>query len=114
MDSLGKSVEEYNLPYKAGYHIFHRGINTKFKVSQFQRWKISKMADDDGYKILVSDKEVSIKGVPEYLLKDLFSRKTFTGKDIINLLPDYDWEIDIMPMLSKLVSERVIFVESGL
>ena len=43
-----------------------------------------------------------------------FSRERFTGKDIINLLPDYDWEIDIMPMLSKLVSERVIFVESGI
>ena len=46
-------------------------------------------------------------------MKKLFSRETFTGKDIINLLPEYDWEIDIMPMLSKLVSERVIFVESG-
>ena len=71
------------------------------------------MADDDEYKILVSGKEVSIRGVPEYLVKKLFSRETFTGKDIINLLPEYDWEIDIMPMLSKLVSERVIFVESG-
>ncbi|MGD1805682.1 cupin domain-containing protein [Dapis sp. BLCC M126] len=113
LDGLEKPVEQYNLPYQAGFHIFHRGVDTKFKVSQFQRLKISKMADDDGYQILVSGKEVSIRGVPEYLVKNLFSQEIFTGKDVINLLPDYDWEIDIIPMLSKLVSERVIFVESG-
>ena len=113
LDGLEEPIEQYNLPYQAGLHIFHKGVDTKFKVSQFQRLKISKIADDDGYKILVSGKEVSIRGVPEYLVKKLFSRETFTGKDIINLLPEYDWEIDIMPMLSKLVSERVIFVESG-
>ena len=114
LDGLEKPVEQYNLPYQAGLHIFHKGVDTGFKVSQFQRLKISKMTDDDGYKILVSGKEVSIRGVPEYLVKNLFSKERFTGKDIINLLPDYDWEIDIMPMLSKLVSERVIFVESGI
>ncbi|MCL2924255.1 MAG: cupin domain-containing protein [Trichodesmium sp. MAG_R04] len=113
LDSLEEPVEQYNLPYQAGFNIFHNGVETKFKVSHFQRLKISKIADNDGYKILVSGKEVSIRGVPEYVVKNLFSRETFTGKDIINLLPECDWEIDIMPMLSKLVSERVIFVESG-
>ncbi|WP_293118246.1 hypothetical protein [Okeania sp. SIO1I7] len=48
--------------------------------------------------------------MPEKFIENLFNRETFTGKDVINLLPDYDWEIDIMPMLSKLVNERVIFV----
>ncbi|GGA35587.1 hypothetical protein [Okeania sp. KiyG1] len=54
--------------------------------------------------------------MPEKCIENLFSRETFTGKEVINLLPDYDWEIDIMPMLSKLsklVNERVIFVEPG-
>ena len=55
------------------------------------------------YQTLVSTKELYIE----------FGRETFTGKDVINWLPDYDWEINIMPMLLKLVSERVIFVESG-
>ena len=113
LDGLGKPVEAYNLPYQAGFNIFCNGVETKFKVSQFQRLKILQMADEDGYKILVSGKEVSIRGVPEYLVKNLFSRETFTGKDVINWLPDYDWEIDIMPMLWKLVNEKVIFVEPG-
>lgn len=47
-------------------------------------------------------------------MKNLFSWEIFIGKDIINLLFDYDWEIDIMFMLLKLVNERVIFVELGL
>ncbi|WP_293155070.1 hypothetical protein [Okeania sp. SIO2C9] len=51
--------------------------------------------------------------MPEKFIENLFSRETFTGKDVINLLPDYDWKIDIMPILSKLVNERVIFVEPG-
>lgn len=72
------------------------------------------MVDDDGYKILVFGKEVFIWGVLEYLVKNLFSWEIFIGKDIINLLFDYDWEIDIMFMLLKLVNERVIFVELGL
>ncbi|NES01663.1 MAG: cupin [Okeania sp. SIO2F4] len=113
LDGLGKPVEAYSLPYQAGFNIFDNGVETKFKISQFQRLKILQMADEDGYKILVSGKEVSIRGVPEYLVKNLFSQETFTGKDVRNLLPDYDWEIDIMPLLSRLVSERVIFVEPG-
>lgn len=72
------------------------------------------MIDDDGYKILVFGKEVFIRGVLEYLVKNLFSKERFIGKDIINLLFDYDWEIDIMFMLLKLVSEKVIFVELGI
>lgn len=114
LDSCVKPVYKYALPYQAGLNIFYYGIETKFKISQFQRFKISKMSDDSGYKILVSGKEVSIKGVPENLIETLFSREIFTGKDVINLLPDYDWEIDIMPMLSKLVTEGIIFVEGGM
>lgn len=114
LDGLGKPIEEYNFPYQAGFNIFHNGIETKFKISQLQRLKISKMDDGDGYKILVSGKEVSIRGVPEYVVENLFSREVFTGKDLINLLPDYDWEIDIMPMLLKLVNEKVIFVEPNI
>ncbi len=114
LDGLGKSIEQYNLPYQAGFHIFYNGIETRFKVPQFQRLKIHQMPDESGYKILVSGKEVSIKGVPEHLVENLFSREKFTGKDVISWLPDYDWEIDIMPMLSKLVNERVIFVEPNI
>ncbi|WP_293155072.1 hypothetical protein [Okeania sp. SIO2C9] len=89
-------------------------METKFKIPQFQRLQISQISEgEDEYKIIVSEKEVSIKGVPEKCMKNLFSRETFTGKDVINLLPDYDWKIDIMPILSKLVNERVIFVEPG-
>ncbi|NEP83130.1 MAG: cupin, partial [Okeania sp. SIO3B3] len=68
---------------------------------------------EDESKIIVSGKEVSIKGLSEKFVENLFSRETFTGKDVINLLPDYDWEIDIIPMLSKLVNQRIIFVEPG-
>ncbi len=45
------------------------------------------------------------------LVKNLFSRETFTGKYFRNWLGDYDGKIDITPMLWKLVSEKVIFVE---
>ncbi|GGA35582.1 cupin domain-containing protein [Okeania sp. KiyG1] len=114
LDSLGKPIYQYALPYQAGFNIFDNGMETKFKVPQFQRLQIYQIAEEeDECKIIVSGKEVSLKGVPGKFVENLFSRETFTGKDVINLLPDYDWEIDIMPMLSKLVNERVIFVEPG-
>lgn len=113
LDSLGKPAARYSLPYQAGFNIFACGSETKFKSAQFQRVKISELSDGSGYKILVSGKEVSLKGVPRSLVEKLFTEKLFTGKDVMSWLPDYDWEVDIVPLLSRLVVEGIIFVDTS-
>ncbi|MBW4634759.1 MAG: cupin domain-containing protein [Iphinoe sp. HA4291-MV1] len=110
LDSLGKAIARYSLPYQAGFNIFEQGTQTKFKTAKFQRFKITELPDGSGYKIVVAGKEVSLKGVPISLVENLFTGEVFTGDDVINWLPGYDWEIDIVPLLSLLVTEGIIFV----
>lgn len=110
LDGLGKAIAPYSLPYQAGFHIFEQGTQTKFKSAKFQRTKITELPDGSGYKIVVAGKEVSLKGVPISLVENLFTGEIFTGDDVISWLPDYDWEIDIVPLLSRLVTEGIIFV----
>jgi ribosomal protein L16 Arg81 hydroxylase len=112
LDSFGKPREQYALPFQAGFNIFPLGVETKFKSVKFQKVKISEISDGSGYQVLMSGKEVMLGGVPEYLLKNLFAGEVFTGNDLINWLPDFDWEIDLVPLLTRLVIEGLLFVET--
>lgn len=114
LTSLGKPVAKYSLPYQAGFNIFHAGYETKFITDKFQRVKISNLPDGSGYKIIVAGKEISLRGVPQSLVENLFSPEPFTGNDVIAWLPDdYDWELDIVPLLSRLVLEGILFVDAN-
>jgi len=110
LDSLGKPVAKYSLPHQAGFNIFPYGVQTKFKIPKFQRVRIHELSDGGGYKIVVAGKEVSLRGVTAKFTDNLFSTEFFTGEDVMDWLPDYDWEIDVVPLLSKLVVEGIIFV----
>jgi ribosomal protein L16 Arg81 hydroxylase len=111
LDSLDKPIAKYSLPHQAGFNIFPQGVETTFKSTTFQRLKISELSDGSGYRIIVAGKEVSLKGVPRSLLENLFTGELFTGNDVVNWLPGYDWDIDIVPLLSRLVIEGIIFVD---
>ncbi|MEG4206788.1 cupin domain-containing protein [Microcoleus sp. Pol7_A1] len=110
LDSLGKPVAKYSLPHQAGFNIFPCGVQTKFRIPKFQRVRIHELSDGGGYKIVVAGKEVSLRGVTAKFMDNLFSTEFFTGEDVMDWLPDYDWEIDVVPLLSKLVVEGIIFV----
>lgn len=112
LDRFRKPAVKYSLPYQAGFNIFRNGRETKFNSADFQRIKISELADESGYIIIVAGKEVSLKGVPRHLIEKLWSGEIFTGNDVISWLPDFDWEIDIVPLLSRLVIEGIIFVDT--
>ncbi|HBB32996.1 MAG TPA: cupin [Cyanobacteria bacterium UBA8803] len=112
LDSLGKPIAKYSLPYQAGFNLFPYGVETRFKRPQFQRVRVSELADNSGYLITMSGKEVSLKGVTPALVENLFTREFFTGQDVINWLPGFDWEIDIIPLLTCLVLEGIIFVDT--
>jgi ribosomal protein L16 Arg81 hydroxylase len=113
LDSLSKPLAPYSLPYQAGFNIFSRGRKTRFRNAKFQRVKYSELPDGSGYRILVAGKEVSLRGVPESVVEKLFTAQTFTGDDVMSWLPDYDWEVEIVPLLSQLVVDGVIFVDSS-
>ncbi|NJR59262.1 MAG: cupin [Cyanobacteria bacterium CRU_2_1] len=110
LDSLGKP--KYAFPYQTGINIFLHGTATRFTTPPFQRLKLSTLPDCSGYQITVAGKEVSLRGVTQAFIQTLFNTGAFTGQDVMNWLPDYDWEVDIIPLLSRLVMEGIIFVDT--
>jgi ribosomal protein L16 Arg81 hydroxylase len=114
LDSVQKPIARYSLPYQAGFDIFPHGAKTKFTSAQFQRVKISELSDCSGYRIITLGKEISLKGVPRSLIENIFTGEPFTGHDVMNWLPDFDWEIDIVPLLERLVVEGILFINSSI
>lgn len=113
LDSLAKPIAKYSLPYQIGVNIFSYGIETKFTFPKFQQVRIVELSDDDECKILALGKEVSLKGVPISAIEKIFSGDIFSGNDVMNWLPGFDWELDIVPLLSRLVVEGMIFVDTN-
>lgn len=112
LDSLGKPATRYSLPHQAGFNLFPQGTATEFTSAKFQRVRIAELPDHSGYKIITSGKEITLRGVNITLLENIFNEQVFQGNDVMKWLPDYDWELDIAPLLSRLVLEGVIFVNS--
>ncbi|MHC5936499.1 cupin domain-containing protein [Nostoc sp.] len=109
--SLEKPIAGFSLPYQLGFNIFPNGRDTKFTRPNEQRVRISDLSNDNGYKIKIWNKEIILRGVTTTLVNNLFSKESFNGNDVISWLPDFDWEIDIVPLLSRLVLEGIIFVD---
>jgi hypothetical protein len=101
IDSLGKPIARYFIPYLAGLNIFDRGTNTKFRIANFQQVQSSEQSDSNGYKIIVADREVSVKGVFKSLVKNLLVVGKLTGNGVIKLLLAFDSQIDIIPIMSS-------------
>jgi ribosomal protein L16 Arg81 hydroxylase len=112
LNSLSKPIAPYALPSQAGFELFPQGMQTTFKKPAFQRIQISELPDVEGYKVVTSGKEILLKGVNAILIEKLFSQGNFSGATLMSGLTDYDWELDLVPLLSRLVMEGILFVES--
>ncbi|MDY7012115.1 MAG: cupin, partial [Cyanobacteriota bacterium] len=106
----GKPAARYAFPYQVGYGIFASGSKTQFYRPPYQRVQILELDRDRRYQIIADGKEITLAGVPQSFVETLFARERFSGLDVAEWLPDCDWEIDIVPLLSRLVTEGVIFV----
>lgn len=114
LNSLGQPVRKYDFPRQAGFDQFPDGMNTRFQCAQFQPIQVIERPEQGGFCILISGKEVLLRGVTATLVEHLFQHQPFTGRDVLDWLPDYDWEIDVMPLLSRLITEGILFVEAGI
>ncbi|NJR48993.1 MAG: cupin [Leptolyngbyaceae cyanobacterium CSU_1_3] len=106
-----RSLPEYAFPYQAGFQIFAQGMQTQFRRPQYQQPEIQELVKDEAYQIRVCRKEVKLQGVTGTFVHQLFSKEHFTGAEIASWLPGFDWEAEIQPMLTRLVTEGLIFVE---
>ncbi|MBE9039759.1 cupin [Oscillatoriales cyanobacterium LEGE 11467] len=101
---------KYSLPFQAGCNIFDRGMKTEFKRLLDRQVQIEVLGDRE-YKITVGSKEVNLKGVPKTFVQNVFNRAHFTGFEVMDWLPGFDWELDAIPVLTRLVKEGIIFVD---
>ncbi|MEB3831011.1 cupin domain-containing protein [Phormidium sp. CCY1219] len=110
--SLEKPPIPYSFPYQMGYDIFRDKLNTQFKRPPFQRVRIESLENDE-YNIFVGNKSIALKGLPREFLDWLFAKETFTLKQVISRLPQFDLQADILPLISRLVTEGIICVDKG-
>ena len=106
-----KPIGGFDLPHQIGIDLFIKGIDTQFRLSKEEAIDIQELETGNGYKITVGHQEITLKGVPQSFVRWLFGADTFTGNEIVAWLPDYDWELDIVPLLTRLVKERIVFVD---
>ena len=109
--SLETPIAGYSLPYQAGFYASSLEIGQTFKIPKFQRTYIFKTGDSC-YQIIVGGKEVNLQGVTNEFIENFFSQEFFTGYDVSKWLPGFDWEKEIVPLLSYLLTEGIIFLES--
>ena len=114
LDSLGQPVRKYDFPRQAGFDHFPHGMDTQFQCAKFQPIQVIELPECDGFRILMSGKEVLLRGVTATLVENLFQHQSVTGRDVLDWLPGYNWEIDVMPLLSRLIIEGILFVEAGI
>ncbi|MGB7060607.1 MAG: cupin domain-containing protein [Geitlerinemataceae cyanobacterium] len=109
-----KPIGGIALPQQAGFDIFIQGVNTRFTQSIERSIEICELETGLGYQVTVGHQEILLRGVSKSFIEKLLGTANFTGTDVINWLPDYDWEIDIVPLLARLVKENILFVDRQL
>ncbi|MEH2078551.1 MAG: cupin domain-containing protein [Nostoc sp.] len=112
IQKLEQPISYYSLPSQAGFNIFPQGINTIFKRYNWQQLNSLKINKDE-YKVKVGNKEVILKAINQVFIENLSNREHFSGSDVNKWLPKLDWKSEIAPLLSYLVMEGIIFVDSN-
>jgi ribosomal protein L16 Arg81 hydroxylase len=105
-----KPVPVYSLPQQVGFNVFPNGVKTGFKIPDRGSIAITSLPEQEAYQIAIGYKQVTLKGVPYSFVDRLFHCRSFTGVEVMSWLPEYDWEIDIVPLLTRLVKEGLIDV----
>ncbi|UBF27199.1 cupin domain-containing protein [Kovacikia minuta CCNUW1] len=100
----------FSLPAQLGVDIFDQGFETRFFRTKTQIVQIEPL-EDEAYQITIGSKRIALKGVPLSLVENIFTQECFSILDLGEWAPDLDFEGDVVPLLTRLVMEGVLFVE---
>ncbi|MGL4500623.1 MAG: hypothetical protein ACRC78_06840 [Planktothrix sp.] len=115
LDYLGYSNRTplpFTFPYQLGSQIFNCGLETRFISPRLHPVKIVPMGDRNTQVILAS-KQATIKGIPLDLVTKLFRPQGFTLLDLADWYPSLDVETEVIPLLTRLVTQGLLQVESA-
>ena len=108
--SLENPIASYDFPYQVGFGLEKIDKDTEFYRPPFQRVMFDFNTEAEQYRVRVGNKEVKLSGVPPHFLKSIFTEEKFTGHDVCQWLENFDWEVEIHPLLLHFVKERIIFI----
>ncbi|MBW4642639.1 MAG: cupin domain-containing protein [Goleter apudmare HA4340-LM2] len=100
-----------NLPTQTGNDIFADIFTTRFTWSSLHRIRLKQLGEEH-YQVQVGAKQVDLKGIPGSLIENLFNRDEFGLLDIADWAPELDLDIDIAPLITRLVTEGILLVKT--
>lgn len=106
----------FSFPQQLGSQIFAQGLETRFICSQLHPVQILPQISPTGEnqtEIIIAAKQVTIKGLPTDLVKKLFRPEGFTLLDLAEWSPSLDLETEVIPMLTRLVTQGILLVDSA-
>ncbi|KKD38262.1 cupin domain-containing protein [Limnoraphis robusta] len=105
----GQPSTQFGFPAQVGFHLFPEGQQTHFYRPP-QPVKITNLSEDR-IEICTANKRITLKGISREVLERLFQSTKFSGIDLCNWLPEFDWEADICPMITELIKSGVLLVD---
>ncbi len=107
----GQPDLQLGFPSQIGYDIFPQGQETKFYRPQ-QPVYITQLTPTGKFEIKTGGKKISLTGLDQHILEKIFTSTEFSGLDIQQWLQDFDWDTEIVPLLSRLVKAGILLVIS--
>ncbi|MBD2189599.1 JmjC domain-containing protein [Pseudanabaena mucicola] len=105
-----QDVAPFSLPTQLGFNIFDRGLESAFTFVPHQQIEIA-IFDDQHQEITCGSKQISIKGLPIDFIQQLFQLTHFSILDLADFAPDLDLETEVVPLLTRLVTEGILLVD---
>ncbi len=97
------------LPFQLGRDIFPDGLMTQFTWSSLHRLNVNEIAPQT-YQVQMGTKQITFKGIPTELAQPIFARSSFTILEMADWVPEMNFEDDVVPLLTRLVTEGVLHV----
>lgn len=119
LDYLGYSDRPplpFSFPHQLGSKIFDSGLETRFICSQLHPVQIlptGLATGENQTQIIIADKQATIKGLPTDLVRKLFRPEGFTLLDLAEWSPSLDVETEVIPLLTRLVTQGILLVDSS-
>jgi len=105
----GQPSTQFGFPAQVGFSLFPEDKKTQFYRPP-KPVKITNLTEDH-IEICTANKRITLKGISREVIERLFQQTRFSGIDLCNWLPEFDWEADICAMMTQLILSGIILVE---
>ena len=115
-DQTQTHFREISLPGQVGFSPFEKGLDTVLRSPKFQTLKIETL-DDIEYVLVTPEKKLKLKGLPPQFLNKFVERlrltASFTVREVVHWLPEWDTDTQILPVLAGLVQEGILIEDTS-